>query len=273
MPRWVVTLFRMLPAVGGASVVAIVGLWLARLVIPIEALRDTNDEVGNYLQALVTIYAVVAAFVVFVVWSQFNESRTQVEREASELEDLYRLADGLPDGDQREMQALLARYVDAVLDQEWEALSRNDEAVIQRTGRILDEIWEILHCCELQSECHKSLHAEALTRFADLTDIRTARLTSARLRIPLALRLLLYIGGAICVASIYLLAVDRFWVHAVMTGALAAAVSHVLYIVHDLDDAWAGDWQVPRDAFTRVRRYMAQRAAATTAPDPDAAAA
>ena len=249
----------MLPALGGAALVAVVGLWFARLVLPTEVLRASNAEVGNYIQAVGTIYAVVAAFVVYVVWSQFNESRTQVEREASELEDLYRLADGLPDEDGRALQQLLARYVDAVIDHEWAALSRHEDAVIERTGALLDEVWSILHSCEPISECHKSLHAEALSRFADLNDVRTARLTSARLRIPLGLRLLLYLGGGLIVASMYLLAVDRFWIHAVITASLAAAVAHIVYIVHDLDDAWAGDWQVPRDAFVRVRRYIQRR--------------
>ena len=42
---------------------------------------------------------------------------------------------------------------------------------------------------------------------------------------------------------------------------MAGAVSHVLYVVIDLDDAFAGDWQVSPDAFKRVQRYMERRSA------------
>jgi hypothetical protein len=54
----------------------------------------------------------------------------------------------------------------------------------------------------------------------------------------------------------YLFAVSSFAVHAIMTGALAGAISHVLYVIADLDDAFAGDWQVPREPFERVRAHM-----------------
>src|SRR5262245_59747342 len=99
MPRWVLTALRMTHVVAGASVVAVLGLWLARMGLDQTALRASNNEVGNCIQALGTIYAVVAAFVVYVVWGQFNDARTQVEREASEVADLFRLADGFDDDD------------------------------------------------------------------------------------------------------------------------------------------------------------------------------
>ena len=42
---------------------------------------------GNYLQTVGTIYAVLLAFVVFVVWQQHNDTRSAVESEANELSD------------------------------------------------------------------------------------------------------------------------------------------------------------------------------------------
>lgn len=77
-------------------VVALLGLVGARSLFPIEALEASNDVVGNYYQTLGTIYAVLLAFVVFVVWSQFNDARGAVAEEAKDLEDLLRLAAGLP---------------------------------------------------------------------------------------------------------------------------------------------------------------------------------
>jgi hypothetical protein len=76
------------------------------------------------------------------------------------------------------------------------------------------------------------------------------------MKIPLALWILLYIGAVVTVGSMYLFAVSSFGIHAIMTGALAGAVSHVLYVIADLDDAFAGDWQVPREPFERVRAHM-----------------
>lgn len=265
------TLVRMLPSVGGASLLAVAGVWLSRQVIGVETLRPSNGEVGNYIQALGSIYAVVAAFVIYVVWGQWNDARTQVEREASEVVDLFRLADGFPDDSRRELQTKLRQYADTVLYVELDAHARCDEKSIERTNELLDGVWTVLHRCEPCSECHKSLHAEALSLYNELSDIRTARITSARTRMPVGLRILLYIGALILVGSMFLIAIDRFWVHALITAALAAAVTHILFIVEDLDDPFAGNWTVPRIAFERARDYMAKRHGEAAGPKGPAA--
>lgn len=249
----------MTPAVGGAAVLSVALLAVARQVLDPATLRASNDEVGNYIQALGAIYAVLAAFVVYAVWGQLNEARTQCDREANELVDLSRVLEGLPDGCRRGLQAKLAAYVDKVIRIEWPAMAKHDEAALEDNGSLLDEIWTELHSAPVQTESQRSLHVEALTRFNDLSDARTARLSSARARIPLSLSLLLYFGGVSLVGSMALVAIESFWIHALTTASLASAVSHLLYVVADLDDIFAGDWQVSREPFERAQRFIAKR--------------
>jgi hypothetical protein len=254
--RWPRTLLAMFPWVVGAVVLALAGLFLVRVLVPVAALRQSNDSVGNYLQTLGTIYAVLLAFVVFVVWQQFNDARDRVEREANELLDLVRTVRGLPSQLRAKFLEQGVLYVNVVLNAEWQAMSRGEEDGYEEGGFILERMWDLLVAYEPASECHKSLYDEALARFNDLSDTRVNRLTAGRTRIPLALRLLLYAGAVTTVGSLYLFAVDSAAVHALMTAALAGAISHVLYLIHDLDDCFAGDWQVPRTPFQRVERYL-----------------
>ncbi len=263
MPLRLRVLVRLAVVVLGASAVAIGLLLVTREVLPMATLRKSNNEVGNYLQAVGTIYAVLLAFVVYVVWGQFNDARTQVDREANEVVDLYRTADGFPEPQRAHVQRVLARYVDLVIDEEWAAMARGDEAAFERIGDHLDDVWDALHEFEPCTECHKTLHAEALGRFNELSDARTSRLTTSRTRIPLGLKLLLYVGAVVVVASMYLVAVDELAIHAIMTGSMAGAVFHVLYLVADLDDAFAGDWTVSPHAFERARRYIARHTASS----------
>jgi hypothetical protein len=72
----------------------------------------------------------------------------------------------------------------------------------------------------------------------------------------MAMKLLLYAGAVAVVGSMYLFGIERAWIHAILTGALAGALSHVLYLIHDLDSCFSGDWQVPLSAFLRVQRYI-----------------
>jgi hypothetical protein len=256
------TLAALTPPVLGAMAVAVAGLWGFRWLIPQEALQASNAEVGNYLQVLGTIYAVLLAFVVFVVWQQFDVARGLVEREANEIADLYRSSEGLPVAERSRLRQHLAGYVDAVLDQEWTAMSSGEEAVIARTGAHLDRAWAALHECAPATDCEHTVWSDALARLNDLSDLRADRLTSARTRIPLALKFLLYSGAVTTVASMWMLAVDRFVIHAVITAALAGAIAHVIYLIGDLDNPFDGDWQVPRSPFVRVRGAIAEHQAA-----------
>ena len=250
------TVWAITPPIVITVALSLVGLCLVRRYASPEVLAASNDVVGNYLQTLGTVYAVLLAFVVYVVWGEFNEARLQVEREASAIIDIYRTAKGFPDAARLHLQGHLRRYTDEVIDHEWKAMAKDDDATIERIGRILDEAWEGLKSFEPSGHCHGALFDEALSGFNDLCDLRITRLTSARLRIPFAMRLLLYFGAAIVIGSMWLFYLKSFAMHAILTGCMAGALSHVLYLVWDLDDCFAGDWRVSREPFRRARRYM-----------------
>jgi len=117
------TLRALAPSVIASVGVAVAGLYLARRLVSLEHLRESNEVAGNYLQTLGTIYAVLLGFVVIVVWQQFNDARTYVEREANELLDLFRTAKGFSQPVRGELQRHLRCYLDAVLQEEWLAMA------------------------------------------------------------------------------------------------------------------------------------------------------
>lgn len=250
------TLRALAPTVLTSMALAVAGLCLVRSYVSPDLLRASNEVTGNYLQTLGTIYAVLLAFVVVIVWQQFNDARTFVEREANELLDLLRTVKGLSEPLRGRLFHYLRQYVEAVLGKEWAAMANDRPEVFEETWCILDQVSDALHQCDPAGEREQALYAEALCRLNDLSDSRTNRISAGCLRIPLSLKVLLYTGGGITVASMYLFAVDRFVLHALMTAALAGAVAHVLHLVHDLDDAFDGDWQVPRAPFERIRAHF-----------------
>lgn len=62
------------------------------------------------------------------------------------------------------------------------------------------------------------------------------------------------------IVSIYFMAVEPFWLHAVMAAALGGVVAHILYLTYDLDNAFSGNLQISRDAFGRARRTVRRSA-------------
>jgi len=254
MPRWFRTLLHLTPIVSLVSLVSVGGLLVFRAFAPLADLHAASSELGNYLQTVGGIYAVLLAFVVYVVWGQFNEARSYVEREAAALVDLHRIASGLAAGPQKQIQDGLTEYLDAILADEWSAMAKNDETTIERVGQRLDRVWLAIHRYRPTDVCEQTIYGEVLARYNDLADLRTSRLTSARFRIPMNMRILLYAGALIVVASMYLIWIPKWWVHATVTGALGGAIAHILYLIADLDNPFDGQFQVDKAAYVRARR-------------------
>ena len=251
---WLRTTLRLSAIVTAMALLGVAGLFVFTKVIDLGALRGDSDSLGNYVQTLGGIYAVLLAFVVIVVWGQFNDARGFVNREASAVVDLHRTASGLPPEARDVIQQGLRDYVDAVIADEWSAMHDHDQATIERIGQRLDRVWGAIHSCSPATECQLSVYGEVLARFNDLSELRTSRLSSASARIPVAMNVLLYTGSVIMLGSVYLMPFEHFWVHAAVAGALAGAIAHILYLIYDLDDAFAGDYQVDKAPFVRARR-------------------
>lgn len=263
---WVRTFLRLTALVGLVAAIAVLGLVVFDRVVDVEQLRSSSESLGTYLQTLGGIYAVLLAFVVVIVWGQFNDARGFINREANAVVDLYRIAGGLPNDTRDVIRDGLRAYVDGVLTDEWRAMSSHDEVTIEKNGHRLDRVWSAIHVCMPLNECQHTVFAEILTRFNDLTELRTNRLVYATAKIPIAMNVLLYTGALIMIGSTYLLPFDRFWLHATVTGAFAGALGHILFLIYDLDDAFGGDYQVDRGPFARARKRIALAEAPVVAP-------
>ncbi len=227
---------------------ALVGLYVVRGVAPAEWLHANNEVAGNYLQTVGTIYAVLLAFVVFVVWQQHNDTRSAVEDEANELLDFCRAVRALA-GTQR-VQECIQAYGRVVVDEEWAAMARGCWS--RKAEQALEDIWQALQGVEPRGGRQEALYAEAMTRFKDLSDARSHRLYCGLLRLPPSLWVLLLTNGGLVVGSMWIFGLESFSAHALMTVALAGSIAFILFLVADLDNPFWGSWRVGPDAFQRA---------------------
>src|SRR5439155_11533843 len=109
--------------------------------------------------------------------------------------------------------------------------------------------------CNPHTDVQLAHVADLLTRLDDLSDARSDRIASSMLRVPRAMKLLLYLGAGSTIGSLYLFAVDRLSLHIILVAVLSGAISHILYLINDLDNTFGGDFVVSPAPFERVRRH------------------
>ena len=125
--------------VTGTVVLSLVFLTVLRRIWPATQRTEHNDIIGWQISVLGTTYAVILAFMLWNVWSNFQTARINTEMEANFLVDLYRIAGGLEPAEGKSLRALCREYAAVAVSEEWpamaeEKLSSHSFSVTQQIG-------------------------------------------------------------------------------------------------------------------------------------------
>ncbi len=236
--------------VGTSVLLAHLGLRLVRRRVPLPVLETQHEVAGFIIGVLGAIYAVLLAFVVVAVWSQFGDAKTIVEREANQLNDLSRMAQGFPDPVQQRMLEGLRGYGRSVIDDEWETMSHGRAS--QKTQATIDNLWQIYREIDPQTNRENALYAESLDRLNEMSDSRRLRVHASADDIPAVIQVLLWGGGLIMIAFTYFFGVKSIRSQALMTAALAGEIAFILFLIVALDNPFHGYVRLPPEQFQQV---------------------
>ena len=234
--------------------IAVTGLTLVQRLVPLRLRKEHNDVAGFIYAVLGVIYAVLIALVVIAVWEDFAAARDTVEREASELDDVFGLAHSLPEPEGRQLQELARSYARVVVDEEWALMAQGRTS--PRAWELLDEMTLNFENVEVRTKAEQVRYAEALARMDELADARNARLVEAGEGIPTVVWGVLAVGGILVVGFAYLFGLENTLVHNLMVGALALLISSVLFTIGVLEYPFSGDVRVSPEAFELVLERM-----------------
>jgi hypothetical protein len=246
----VISIVPGLLVVAVSVLIAVSGLTLVQRLVPSQLRQQHNDVAGFIYAVLGVIYAVLIALVVIAVWEDFAAARDTVEREASELDDVFRLAHALPDPEGRQLQELARSYAQVVVDEEWAIMAQGRAS--QRAWDLLDEMTIRFENVEVRTRTEQVLYAEALSRIDELADARNARLVAAGEGIPTVLWGVLVVGGISVVGYTYLFGLENTLVHSLMVAVLTLIISSVLFTIGVLEYPFSGDVRVSPEPFELV---------------------
>src|SRR5215475_14093280 len=167
--------------------VAMVGAGLLRLLVeaalPPETLTMEVHGVAAYLTVIGSLYGIIVAFLMFVVWDQYNHVQIGLDKEASALEDLCRVAEFLSDRDSaNRIRFMLRQYIkDTVSDEPQHLAMAQQSAVAQERFAALAQA---VRSAAITTEKDAVVFDEVLRALARVIEAREERLTVSTARIP-----------------------------------------------------------------------------------------
>ncbi len=254
LPAWLVGLVT----VGSFVVTAVLGLAASRGFSRrrgLHALVD-NGVIGWIFSAILGIYAIAIGLMAVATWGNASAAASLASREAAEIGAFYRDVSGYPDPARRTLQAALVRYTRGVIDEDWPVLRRGE--VPGAGTAIVNEVQRTLYAFEPASDGQTIVHAEALRTFNALIEVRRQRLEAVAYAVPSTLWSVIVIGAILAVVASFVFSMESFWVHATMTGLLAAMIGLLVFFMLVTDRPYLGAGGIAPEAYELVLRDLTE---------------
>ena len=236
----------------GIGLIAVAWLyWMWHSRGPREITAADAEGLNTLILLIGSIYAVMFAFVIYVIWGQFTDVENFMMRECKSLNELLRFSDFLnPDGG-RKIHRAIADYVHKVVKSEWLALGRRhrDKGTEQAFSELLDII---LHISPATSE-EGIVHQRLIDIAREAGEHRDERLTKSLTQIPPTLIRLVH-----TMALALVLLVFFYPFHQLMAGLCCFVIVAVILflanlVMTDTDNPFEGIHNVSPKAFLDLR--------------------
>lgn len=225
-----------LVAIIGAS---LLGLLLVRRSVSIATL-ETHHDVAGFIYAVVgVLYAVLIAFVVLVVWEQFNKAEERIEHEAISLASIYRNTQGLENTEVKDkVEKMVLDYAETMIKYEFPAMERNSRSI--ENHRAYDNLWNYLATIKPESDADDFWFEYIVDAMNELQQSRRLRLLSVDYSVPAYMWFVLIFGAAITISFAYLFGTKKALPHVLMIISLSGVIGLVLLLVSSLEHPFSG---------------------------------
>jgi hypothetical protein len=224
--------------------------WLLRGTPFSEVTAHDAEGLNTLILLLGSIYAVMYAFVIYVIWGQFTDVEKFVMRECYSLDELLRFSRYVNADAARAIRRSVAEYSHAVLRSEWQALGKREKDPATENSFIT------LMTIVIRTVPANPEEAAIQQRLIDIAreagEHRDERITKSLTRIPPTL---MGFVNALSMALLALVFVYPFH-HPIAGAACFCLVAAVLILANivmtDLDNPFNGVYNVSSEPFSRL---------------------
>jgi Protein of unknown function (DUF4239) len=244
------TTFAGVVIVVGSALAGVAGLLAVARWLPRARGRGDTDVKGVFFGGVAVLYAVLLAFVVVTIWSDFSDADKATQAEATRASALLRDATAFPADERRRVRRRVLEYVRVVVEDEWDTLAsgRPSEAAI----RAFDALWSAYANLRPHGQEWGTMYQESISRLNELGENRELRVFASRTTLPTPMWILLIAGFVVSIGFTYLFQMEVLATQAIAVGAIASLVGFVLFLIFALQHPFAGDVQISADPFEHV---------------------
>ncbi len=236
---------------GAKVIVGTAALYLALRWLGFHRLFQNDAEgIGALLQIIGTLYSVVYAFAIYVIWGQFTSVENEILKESGALKELLVFSQGLKEPAREPMVRAVKIYARGVAETEWRALSAGEDT--DKTDKLFVTVISSVIEVNPADDAERILYQRLLDIINQASSHRDERLSLSAKRMPGTLRVFVTLT-----ASMILFLLFFFPFRNVVLGMVAIGITSMLlffahFVLTDLDNPFEGTWNVGSTPFAEL---------------------
>ncbi|MGD0569271.1 MAG: hypothetical protein ABSA78_12780 [Candidatus Sulfotelmatobacter sp.] len=237
---------RGLKLIAGAA-----ALYFALHLLGFQRLFENDAEgIGALIQIIGTLYSVVYAFAIYVIWGQFTSVENEIQKESGTLKDLLLFSHQLKEAMREPIVRAVKTYARAVAETEWRALSAGEQT--GNTDKLFSAVIYSVIEMKPEEDTDRILYQRLLEIANQASAHRDERLALSAKRMPQTLVVFVTLT-----ASIILFLLFFFPFRNPVLGAVSVAITTMLlffahFVLSDLDNPFEGTWNVGSEPFAEL---------------------
>lgn len=225
--------------------------FLFRKFIRVKILRSHNEVTGFSFLALAGSYSFLLSFVVFVVWGQLNDTRSNVSKEGSTALSLYRDIKFYPDT--TESKQLMKVYLDFVFNVVDEEFPNMEHMKLSRkTPESFNNVFYKMEHLNPKNPFQIALVAEMFHHLNELATYRGLRASSMETEIPPPMWLPIILGAIIIIICAMLLDIEHTRLHVSLNALLGIFIGMFFFIIILLDHPFTGSLGLKPKSYKQI---------------------
>jgi len=236
--------------IGGAAAFAVAGVLTVRRFVHYSKLKNHHDVADPILGAAAAVYAVLIAFVVVIVWQNFDKSNANVQLESNYLSDVYRDAEALSPEFQKTVGELLRQYRAVIIESEWKAME--DGEMSSEAEALMRRIWTLYTKYRPEDSTERIFFDESVRKLNLMRELRRQRIMDSRTGLEPMLWLVLIVGGMTVISFTFFFGAENVQAQIIMAVLLSVTISMSLFTILEMDFPFKGHVGISPAPFVNV---------------------
>ncbi|MGZ6242018.1 MAG: bestrophin-like domain [Candidatus Binataceae bacterium] len=221
------------------SGLSVLGLYIVRVLVPLETLRKNHEVAGFTFGVLGAFYGLLLAFVIVAAWERFDRANANVQEEGVALISLYRLSKGFSAPAASDMQHAVRAYTHRLIDVEWPAMANSNFSGIDDSLGTLP-LWQIVATYRAEDPRQTLLVDKSYDQLSKLTEETSLRYLYSKENLPSVVWLVIYAGLIITIGFSYFFGLETFFSQALMCAIFSALLGLTILAILELAHPYQG---------------------------------